>query len=829
LQAPAVVHIYGSPLNQLSPLVAVATLTVFAALSQAGAQATASSRGDIHGLVVNGASQLPISNAEVDVMIGSDSLRASHEVTSADGRFKADGLPPGRYRVRIRALGYSPKVLPSVVIPPSSLTTDVGTVVLTALALELQHVVVRDQKQDVELAPDRNTYVVRDMPTTRGGSAIDVLRTVPSVDVDIDNIVSLRGNSGVVLQINGRPSPLKPAQLGNYLAQLPADIVDKVEVVPNPSAKDDPEGVAGIINIVLKKETDAGTSGGLTVSGGTTGRADLGGNVGYQHGPLALYGSYGFMRDSRPRSDSIYRVNLFTAPLTYLDERGIRTQIPLAHTVTGSAEYALGEKDQLSADLNYSTRSEAETNTILYRDLNAARALTGLSERVIKGTNHEFNFESTLGYKHGFAEKGHKLSAEAGMVRAREGGPTSLEARDFALSGSVADISAIESATGYEHPDENSLKLDYSRPLSAALKFDAGYKGSLQTFQVTQDTRVFDQAKNQFVPDTTRISDFTYDQNVNAVYAILNGQAGSFVMQGGVRAERATTQFHLNTKSATYDNNYNSLFPSALVAYNIDESRQMKLSYSTRIRRPDDTDQIDPTLHYQDPLNIQRGNPNLKPEYTRALEFGYQQTRDKMTMQLTPFYRHTIDAIRRLPTIDSAGVATRTFANIATSDAYGADATVALNGGPVTGFVGASAFRQVSDAANLDPSLSARTFGWTARTNASLRVSPTFDVQTLLFYRAPMTVEQGRSGSNLRFSMAARRKLMSDQLSLTLRLTDPFNMSTERFTTTDPRFYQVSDRHRSIRGLLLSVNWMFGKPTRDHKGDQIDSGDNGPP
>ena len=137
----------------------------------------------------------------------------------------------------------------------------------------------------MQLAPDRNTYVVRDMPTTRGGTALDVLRNVPSVDVDIDNIVSLRGNTGVIVQINGRPSPMKPAQLGNFLAQLPADMVDKVEVVPNPSAREDPTGAAGIINIVLKQEADAGTSGGLTVAGGTTGQVNIGANLGYQRGP----------------------------------------------------------------------------------------------------------------------------------------------------------------------------------------------------------------------------------------------------------------------------------------------------------------------------------------------------------------------------------------------------------------------------------------------------------------------------------------------------------------------------------------------------------------
>src|SRR5205085_60853 len=141
--------------------------------------------------------------------------------------------------------------------------------------------VVTMDRQAAQLAPDRNTYVVRDMTTTRGGTALDVLRNVPSVDVDIDNIVSLRGNASVTVQINGRPSPMKPAQLGNYLGQLPASLVDKIEVIPNPSARDDPTGVAGIINIQLKEEADAGTSGGLTVGAGTTKHADIGGNAGY--------------------------------------------------------------------------------------------------------------------------------------------------------------------------------------------------------------------------------------------------------------------------------------------------------------------------------------------------------------------------------------------------------------------------------------------------------------------------------------------------------------------------------------------------------------------
>jgi outer membrane cobalamin receptor len=797
---------------------------IFAANSQAAAQDTATattSGGEIHGRVVNAAGNIPIGTATVDVTSSVAGSPALHASPSADGNFHIQNLAPGRYRVRVRALGYAARDLAAVEIGSTSLSVDVGTVTLTSVAIKLQSQVITGQRQEVRLAPDRNTYVVGDMPTNKGGTALDVLRNVPSVDVDIDNVVSLRGNTGVIVQINGRPSPLKPAQLGNFLAQLSADMVDKVEVIPNPSARDDPEGVAGIINIVLKQKTDVGTSGGLTVAGGTTGHVDVGGNVGVQRGPLTLYGSYGFMRDRRPRRDSIYRENLYLNPLTYLEETGRRMQVPLMHTLTGSANYQPGEHDEITSEVVFSTRNQPDSYQVGYRELDAAGNLTALSDRFTSGRQNESNLETTLGYKHTFTDKAHSLEGELRFFRNKEGGPGSVIARDLALDGTPVDTTALEKQTSWERPTENSVKLDYVRPLTDLVRLETGYKGSLQSYHTTLDTRVFDATQAAYLPDPTRISDFTYRQVVNAAYGMLDAEAGKFQLQGGLRVEHAATQFHLNTSNTTYDNGYNSLFPSALVAYNIDDAHQVKLSYSTRIRRPDDTDLIDPTAHYADPLNLSRGNPYLKPEYIRALEFGVQSTANRTTIQVTPFFRRTLDAVRTLRTIDTAGVATRTFANVSTSDAYGTDVTVALGGERLSGFAGASGFRQVSNAANLAPGLSARTFGWTARTNATLHVSRSVDLQTLLFYQAPMTVEQGKNASRTRFSFAVRQKLMQDKMSLTLRVIDPFNTSRETNTTIDPRFFQVSQRSRSIRGLLLSANWTLGSPPKVHKSEDL--------
>ncbi|MDB4908163.1 MAG: TonB-dependent receptor [Gemmatimonadetes bacterium] len=791
----------------------------------ASLSAQAAAPGELHGVVVNGASKRPLPNAVIELTRGADSTIRGRANAAADGAFRITGLALGTYRVRVRSLGYAPRLLPAVLSTATPIL-DLGTVALAASTVQLEKLVVTGgQTKDVQLNPDRNTYVVRDMPSTKGGNALDVLRNVPSVDVDIDNVVSLRGNSGVTVQINGRPSPMKPAQLGNFLSQLPANMVAKIEVIPNPSAKDDPEGVAGIINIVLKQESDAGTSGALTVAGATNAHAEIGANAGTQKGPLTLFGSYGFLRDNRPRTEALYRDNLYLTPVTYLDESSRRTQVPMAHSFTGSATYELAKHDELSAEMLFTTRKEDETNGILYRDLNSARALTGLSDRYSSNVNHETEFESTLGYKHSFAGQQHKLTSELRFAHSTEGGPVDFTARRLTLDGAPMGQATRESRTAWDRPSDGTLKVDYARPLSSVMRLETGYKGSMQRFHTTLDTRVLDTTRAAYFPDTSRISDFTYAQDVNAAYGMLVSQLGRFVLQGGLRAERATTQFHLNSKGATYDNNYNSLFPSGLVLFNFDDTRQVKLSYSTRIRRPDDTDVIDPTLHFLDPLNVSRGNPNLKPEYIRAIELGLQRSGDRVTMQLTPFFRHTIDAVRTIRSIDTLGVTTRTFANVATSNSYGTDATVALHGGRLSGFMGASAFRQESNAANLSPGLSAHTFGWTARTNASLRVSKGFDLQSIFFYQAPTTVEQGRNASRTRFNLAARQKMMDDRLNLTLRVIDPFNTSVEKFTTNDPRFIQVSNRRRIDRSLLLSVTWNFGKPPeeeklRDQGGDQ---------
>jgi len=565
---------------------------------------------------------------------------------------------------------------------------------------------------------------------------------------------------------------------------------------------------------VLKQEAEAGTSGGVTMGDVTTGTQSIGGNYGYDRGGLSLFASYGLINDRRTRTDAVARDNLYVVPATYLDESGLRFQKPLMHTFTGSATYLLGKRDELSADVLFSTRTEPETYDVRYTSLDAARTVDSLSSRYTNGMNHESSLESSLAYKHAFAEKGHKLSADLRFNQGLEGGPIDVWQHALALDGTPGALTDRETGSTWSHPSEADFSLNYARPLSKLLRLEAGYKGSLQQFHSTLDTRVLDTATGSFVPDSTRIGNATFAQWVHAAYGMLSAQLGPFTLQGGVRLEHASTTFLLHTTGASYDNAYDHAFPSGLVIYHLDDAREVKLSYSTRINRPDDTDVLDPTPRVLDPLNIRVGNPYLQPEIIRSVELGWQQTEGKVTLQVTPYFRRTFNAIRTLRTIDTLGVSTQSYANIATSDASGLDVTLALGGGRLSGFAGASVYRQVSNGSNVAPGLSVNSFGWTTRTNLTFRVARGLDAQTLVTYQAPMDVLQGYNAARTRVSFAVRRKLLDDQLGITLRVLDPFSTSLERSTTVDPQFDQVSDRARYIHGLGLSVSWTFGKPDK---------------
>jgi len=806
--------------------------------------------GQLAGRVVGAAAGQPVPNASVTVRAagggtGRDTALVAGALARADGTFRIDGLRPGRYTVRVRAFGFAPLVRQGVAVTAAEPRVDLGTLALTAVAAQLTSVGVQADRSTESLAPDRNSYTVKDMPSTAGGTAVDVLRNVPAIEVDGDNNVSLRGNGNVVVQINGRVSPMRGQQLGNFLAQLPANMVAKVEVVSNPSAKNDPEGLGGIVNIVLKQQADLGTSGGFTAGGGSTRQANLSGNLGHQSGAWTLFGSYGFMHDRRTVDGITTRDNLAAAGLVGgLDADFDGVMRPESHSVTGTAEYKVGARDVLANNLVVNRRSMSRDFGSFYRALDAAGGLTGRTDQRTDQQAGGTTLDYALTWRHTPDPQKHSLVTELRVNAGRDANDIFFSSAPLRPDGSHADApDALETNATRERARALFAQTDWTRELRKGTKLETGYKGIVRRqtsdFDVATATAAPAPATAAtFTPDAGRSNAYAYDEQVHAVYGVLSQRAGRADLQAGLRLEQADTRFDLaavgGTPGQRFDNDYRSAFPSALASYTTAAGRQFKASYSKRISRPD-VRQLNPFGFREDQFTVFEGNPALRPEYTHAYELGFQQPLGKGasgggapggpgaggggtsgTLQLTPFFRHTVNAVRQLGAVDDDGILRFGVQNAATVDQYGADVNVSVRRGRLNGFGGGSVFEQVTDASNLGALAAGRVraFGWSARANLTYKLTPALDLQGFTMYRAPQRTEQGRLSSFALANVALRQKLRGDKASVTLRVMDPFGTMGWAVRSNDGRVVQLTDRRFGARGAFLNFSYNFGQAPR---------------
>jgi outer membrane cobalamin receptor len=783
--------------------------------------------GELRGTVVDDAGGSPISTATVAVWQGSDSTLVTGAVTDADGSFVIDRLRPGRYYVRVSFIGYATYATDMLNLTREAPKADLGTIRLLPDTQQLDEVEVTGERETVEFAIDRTVYNVKDQPISTGGTATDVLQNVPSVEVDIDGNVSLRGNQNVAILINGKPSPMRGEFLASFLQQLPASMIEKVEVIPNPSAKYDPEGMAGILNIVMKQDADLGLGGGLSLGAGTGDKYNASGNVNYQQGKVSLFANYGFRYEDRNDEGFNFRENRYLDPLTYLDQDNFGLRNRTSHVLNTTLDYSLSDKNVLSASALLSQRGGDRSSTYANFLLDADRDAMGRYDRTTSSVSDGFNMDYKLGFKRTIEASQHELSAELRFNRSNEDSFDEFRQQNLTLDGEAADATPDLQANDLDsHENEWTAQVDYTRPLGGT-RLETGYKGTLRQLDNTFYSETFDYAAQAFMPDASLNNEFVYDEQVHAVYGIASRGFGKFDAQVGVRLEQALTNFDLTTTDEAFENNYFSIFPSAFLSYKLTDARQVKLSYSKRVQRPR-TRMLNPFTSFDDPLNLFVGNPYLQPEYTHAVEMAYQQFSQRGTISVTPFYRHSVDVMRRLKTVDDDGISRTTFENFDTSDSYGAEVVGSLKlGNSLSGFASFNGYKLVTDGSNVDGDLGNSAFGWSVRFNASWQVRPGLSMQAFYFYRAPIDIEQGRISSFSMANIALSQKLLNDKASLSLRLSDPFDTMGFDFVTSDANFYQESSRKWESRIAYLTFTYNFGQQSRRrNRGDrEMDGGE----
>ena len=796
-----------------------AALLVVAASAQAQnpiqpTQARAASSGaEILGRVVDTAGNAPVPRASVSIRKRSDSAMVAGGVTTPEGTFHIDGLQSGNYYLRAASIGFRPRSY-TFEITDSAQRVNLGSLPLTRIAVALQAVEVAGERPTVVIEPDRNAYRAKALAPA-AASASDVLEATPSVEVDADGKVSLRGNENVEIQINGRQTPLKGTQLAAYLKQVPANIVERVEIIPNPSAKYDPEGMAGIINIVLKANTDLGLSGGVNTGFATTSRFNSGANAGYQSGPVTLFGTYGLNADDRPIAGLNDRQRLSPSGSTIdYQTQDIDGAIKNAgHNFTGNIDYRLGEKDVLSNSLSANRRHSNDAALAGYMDLDANQAFM---DRYVLDRNTQsrgLTWDNSLSWKHTIAPRTHELSTEVRFSWSRDESNMLLWRDPQNADGSSAGAPFQGEADNTNGVTKQlTAQADYTRPLWAKSKLESGVKETDRWFD--QEFLVYKDALGDGNWALGNLSNtFKFDDQVHAGYGVLSQSVGKFDFQGGLRAEWASRNFALvGAQAVPY--NYHSTFPTGAIMYKPSDQTQFKISYSRRISRPN-TQQLNPFPVFFDQQNVFIGNPRLNPEYTDAFELGASKTGRYGSIQLSPFYRHTKDVIRvdinTADTVYGREVTSVTFKNLDRGDSYGTDVNGSLRLGPrLNALAGFNIFKLVTDGGS-QSSLSSNAVAWSARLNATTEINPTVILQASYFYRAPVKIEKGKFWAFQMTNITVRKKLDGDNMSIAVRLADPFNQLKLRLKVGDDNLEQLTQRQFGLRATYFTFQWNYGK------------------
>ena len=835
------------------PLALAALLAVALAAPPAHAQRPGMpSLARVTGTVVAGDSGDPLPQATVAAY--QDGAFVTGASTDLDGAFVLE-VRPGTYDVRVSYVGYESEQRDGFAVAAGA-PTAFGTVELALSTESLDAAEITAQRDFVEQQADRTVYNVKEQPVTAGGSVLETLQTLPSVEVDTDGNVSLQGNQNVVIQINGRPTPVRGAFLAALLRQINSENVDRVEVLPNPSAKFEADGMGGIINIVLAEGTDRGLSGGLTLGGATNPEGSVGTNLSYQKGTWDLNGGYNFRYGNRDGD----RTALFTSPVLRRDQTGDSEDESQSHFVNGSVAYLIGDGTDLTLEGSFGYRTgdgigrttfdnlffeDDRTSETLRRNDDAQDGLNGdlalIFRKRFKGANGEAIGGQGGGQRGSWRGRGgprggagassnHELAIEARATRNESDNLGLFE--DFELLGVDEVLDDRQRESTEQTDDETSFQVDYTRPLGSA-RLETGIR--LTDERTGNDFRYERFRDGGFIEDAGRTNAFEYERQIAAAYAQVARPLGPFQVQAGVRLEAAQRDFTLLTDVPELEifegldlndteARYADFFPSAFVTLPIGDPTAgtlVKASYRRSINRPR-TFFLNPFPSFQDTTFVRVGNPGLTPEYTNKVDLTVTY---KYFLTVAPFYSRTTDVIsRRLFFQD--GVRLFSAENLDTETSYGTDVTLATSffGGDFRGFVNGSVFQEVL-AEQSEETVDG--LSWRVSANLSGKVREGTNVQAFYFYRGPSNTINGRR-YGFGFGSIGVSQSISKQLQLAVRVSDPLNTGRFRFdsefrtpeglTTTESRFNTNSQQ------ISATLTWTFGSSQQRRQQRQQDDG-----
>ena len=771
--------------------------------------------GVVSGVVKADSTNRPLEFVNVILLNQADSSIVTGTTSDSKGKFEISNIAAGEYFLTYSLLGYK-EIHPSrFKIDGKHPTLNVGTVFMTETALSLGGVTVTSQRVTFNTAIDRKVFNVQQDIMSKTGTATDLLQNIPSVQVDIDGVVSLRGSSNVLMLINGKPSPLMAASSrAEVLQQMPASSIERIEVITNPSAKFKPDGTSGIINIVLKKDVNTGLNGNLTGNVGNRDRYNINVSANYNPGEFNIFGSYSFRQDDRNNysTDNRAQLDSLTNLPTYYNNNARSLSRPLSHIALLGLDYRLDDNDKVGLSGHYRyrgfTRNDASTylltsNSILTDDYDRLRV------------DYEFQREAGLNgfVQHNFDGEDHKLRVEFNASQSPEQEDNHYnDVYRVPSSPETYDNTLIKNTEW-----SKQVTADYTYHFAEHSTFEAGYDGEFNKRDMDFYGEYFDPTQKAFVKDFQKTNRFIYNETIQALYGTYENTIGLLSVLGGVRAEGSFVKSDLVSGDSIISNDNFNLYPTLHLAYKFSELTELQLNYSRRVNRPEGDD-LNPFPEYQDPRNLRSGNPRLKPEYINSIEFGWQWQNDNITVVPSLFYRNRYNGFTTVIKALNDSTLLTTHENLSSDQSAGLEFVLAGNvGNFVTANVSANAFYEQIDASNLGFGNNKSTVSWSGTLNASVNVTKATMIQINSNYRSIRLTPQGENRPSFVLNMGFRQDLFDEKFSIIMTISDLLKTMNRKTDLNTPWLTQNVVSTRDSRIVYFGLTYHFGTPTKKSK------------
>lgn len=786
-------------------------------------------------------SGVPLEYATISFQSTENSQEFTGGITDTEGKFSIK-VPRGTYDITIEFISFEPTTLSNKTI---TAPLDLGDISLGMAAGELDEVVVTAETTEVEVRLDKKIYNVGKDLTTQGGTVADALNNVPSVAVDVEGGISLRGNDNVRILINGKPSAMAGFGNTDVLSQLPADAIERVEVITSPSARYDAEGTAGILNIILRKEKTLGINGSATATVGYPDNAGISANLNYRTDKFNIFNTTGFRYFDAPGNsytNTLYYENIdeegnVIAPYRRIEERKMERLNRNFNTNLG-IEYYINDQSSITASGFYRYGEDEDVTTNLSTRYNQNEVLEQETSRREFQTEKDDSYQFALNYINKFNDSGHQLTADLQYENDKEIQRSFLnENVNFHdIPGEDEPNFRREKVFAEETQNEYLLQADYVLPFGENSQFEAGYRGDFEEQVTDYQLQMEDHDSGILVPRPEFSNTFTYTQNVNSLYSQYGNKFGDFSFLLGLRLENtrlkgkidsALTEEELQEEfgfevDTDFDKNYLGLFPTINLIYELSETENVTLGYNRRINRPRGWF-INPFPSRSSRTNIFQGNPNLEPAFSNAYDVGYLKRWKKITLTSSVYYQEENNSFQRIQ--ESTGEVTeedntliiRTIpVNIATRTRIGAEAGVLYNPAKWLRLNGSINFFEFDTSGEFN----GRDYGnkstsWFARFSSKVTLPANIQWQTNAFYRGASENVQGSSDGLLSVNLALAKDLFNENATLSLNVSDLFNSRKRNSFTTTDFFERESEFQWRQRSINLSFTYRFNEQKRE--------------